>query len=184
MERDRNTINVLVLELATMVVAIALAFNADTLVSTTLPVGRLIGFIVVNIIVIWFWWSYVMDRLEFPPKTDQFPVLDVLILVLISLIPFVLRIGISYISGLLSALMIIWAFMIKRIISENANIEQIKYAKLMREMHERIVVGLMLALTLILSIISDELGYTLFIIVILVILFRTIGSRLSDRLRN
>ncbi len=181
MEKDRNTVNVLVLELATMVVAIALAFNADTLVSTTLPLGKLIGFVVVNIIVIWFWWSYVMDRLEFPPKTDQFPVLDVLILVLISLIPFVLRLGISYISGLLSALMIIWAIMIRRIMLENVQLEQSKLAKLRREMYERIAVGIMLALSLALSLISDVVGYSLFVIVILLILFRTIGSRLRGK---
>ncbi|MEM0097895.1 MAG: hypothetical protein QXY52_06880 [Conexivisphaerales archaeon] len=179
MERDRNTVNVLVLELATMVVAIALAFNADTLVSTTLPLGRLIGFIVVNLVVIWFWWSYVMDRLEFPPKTDQFPLLDVLILVLISLIPFVLRLGnIAYISGLLSALMIIWAIMIREIIRENEQLEQVKKAKLRREMYERVIVGAMLALSLVLSIISEVLGYSLFIVIILVILLRTIRFRI------
>ncbi|MDG6927788.1 MAG: hypothetical protein JRN26_03105 [Nitrososphaerota archaeon] len=182
MERDRNTVNVLVLELATMVVAIALAFNADTLVSTTLPVGRLIGFIVVNLVVIWFWWSYVMDRLEFPPKTDQFPVLDVLILVLISLIPFVLRLGnIAYISGLLSALMIIWAIMIRGIIRENAQLEDVKEAKLRREMYERVIVGVMLALSLFISVVSTTLGYTLFIIIILVILLRTIRFRIKRR---
>ncbi|MEM0123742.1 MAG: hypothetical protein QXI38_04480 [Conexivisphaerales archaeon] len=179
MERDRNTVNVLVLELATMVVAIALAFNADTLVSTTLPLGRLIGFIVVNLVVIWFWWSYVMDRLEFPPKTDQFPLLDVLILVFISLIPFVLRLGnIAYISGLLSALMIIWAIMIREIIRENEQLEQVKKAKLRREMYERVIVGAMLALSLVLSIISEVLGYSLFIVIILVILLRTIRFRI------
>jgi uncharacterized membrane protein len=175
-------VNVLVLELATMVVAIALAFNADTLVSTTLPVGRLIGFIVVNLVVIWFWWSYVMDRLEFPPKTDQFPVLDVLILVLISLIPFVLRLGnIAYISGLLSALMIIWAIMIRGIIRENAQLEDVKEAKLRREMYERVIVGVMLALSLFISVVSTTLGYTLFIIIILVILLRTIRFRIKRR---
>lgn len=179
MERDRSTVNVLVLELATMIVAIALAFNADTLVSTTLPLGRLIGFIIVNLVVIWFWWSYVMDRLEFPPKTDQFPVLDVLILVLISLIPFVLRLGdISYISGLLAVLMIIWAAMIGEIISENAQIEQLKIAKLKREMYERVTVGVIFALSLIISFVSVVMGYFLFIVIVLVIFLRTITSRI------
>ncbi|MGC8661912.1 MAG: hypothetical protein ACP5TZ_05365 [Nitrososphaeria archaeon] len=182
MQRDRNTVNVLVLELATMVVAIALAFNADTLVSTTLPLGRLIGFIIVNVVVIWFWWSYVMDRLEFPPKTDQFPLLDVLILVLISLIPFVLRLeGIAYISGLLSALMIIWAIMIRNIIKENVQLEQVSVAKLRREMYERVAVGVMLALSLAFSLVSATLGYFLFIVIILVILFRTIRFRIKRR---
>ncbi|MGC8557684.1 MAG: hypothetical protein ACP5NC_01655 [Nitrososphaeria archaeon] len=180
MERDRSTVNVLVLELATMIVAIALAFNADTLVSTTLPLERLIGFIIVNLVVIWFWWSYVMDRLEFPPKTDQFPVLDVLILVLISLIPFVLRLGnILYISGLLAVLMIIWATMIREIVKENAQIEQLKIAKLKREMYERIVVGVIFVMSLIISFISIVIGYFLFITIVLVIFLRSITSRIA-----
>jgi uncharacterized membrane protein len=182
MERDRGTVNVLVLELATMIVAIALAFNADTLVSTTLPLGRLVGFIIVNLVVIWFWWSYVMDRLEFPPKTDRFPLLDVLILVLISLIPFVLRLGdISYISGLLAVLMIIWAAMIREIISENVQIEELKIAKLKSEMYQRIAVGIIFIMSLIISFISVVIGYFLFIAIVLVIFLRTITSRIVRR---
>lgn len=180
MEKDRNTVNVLVLELATMIVAIALAFNADTLVSTTLPVGRIIGFIIINLVVIWFWWSYVMDRLAFPPKTDRFPVLDVLILVLISLIPFVLRLAnVFYVAGLLAVLMIIWAAMIRGIMKENSStIDQVTVDRLRKEMNQRITVGVILLLSAVISFVSTVVGYALFVFIIFVIFLRTITSHL------
>ncbi|MGB9734407.1 MAG: hypothetical protein ACP5G6_04460 [Conexivisphaera sp.] len=91
-----------------MIVAIALAFNAQTLSTSRVEPFELTGFIVVNLIVIWFWWSYIMDRLEFPPATRRFPALDVLVLVLIPLIPYMLReANAIYTSGLLSALMFV-----------------------------------------------------------------------------
>lgn len=44
----------LVLELATMMVAIALAFNAQTLSTSHVEPLELMGFAVVNVVVIWF----------------------------------------------------------------------------------------------------------------------------------
>ncbi|MGC8600307.1 MAG: hypothetical protein ACP5LX_04540 [Nitrososphaeria archaeon] len=118
MSSEKSTLNVLILELATMVVAIALALNADVL-STRIDVSHLISFIMINVMMIWFWWSYVMDRLEFPPRVDSFPLVDVLILILISLIPVVLRsFELPYVAGTLAVLMVFWSFMIQEIINQ------------------------------------------------------------------
>ncbi|MGC9145580.1 MAG: hypothetical protein ACP5GS_05645 [Nitrososphaeria archaeon] len=118
MSSEKSTLNVLILELATMVVAIALALNADVL-STRIDVSHLISFIMINVMMIWFWWSYVMDRLEFPPRVDSFPLVDVLILILISLIPVVLRsFELPYVAGILAVLMVFWSFMIQEIINQ------------------------------------------------------------------
>lgn len=48
MGNENSTLNVLILELVTMVVAIALAFNADAL-STKIDVPHLISFIMINL---------------------------------------------------------------------------------------------------------------------------------------
>ncbi len=181
MKEDQTTLNVLVLELATMIVAIALAFNADSLFSAPFFLGGLIGFIIITIIVIKFWWDYVMDRLEFPPKTNHFPVIDVLILILISLIPFVLRHGLSYTLGLLAALMIAWAFMTKEIISENLENGNQRIRELRIEMYERIGAGLILAVDSILIIINDILGYSLFLAVLVIMFFRSIRNYLKKK---
>jgi hypothetical protein len=92
---SRLTANMLVLELSTMIVAIALAFNAESLEASRLTWASLVNFVIVNIVVIWFWWRYVVERLGNPPRRNEFPVLDVIILILISVLPVVLRTGTS-----------------------------------------------------------------------------------------
>ncbi len=182
MEKDRGTLNVLVLELATMIVAIALAFNADTLSTTSLHVDELVRFIIVNLIVIWFWWSYVMDRLEFPPRTEGFPFLDVLILVLISLFPFVLKAGrFVYVSGLLAVLMLVWAAMLMGVVRENPGLERERRAKLAVEAYARVIVGLIFVVSTLVYFINYVMGYVLFVTTVFVIAIRALIGRIGRR---
>lgn len=178
MEKDRSTVNVLVLELATMIVAIALAFNADTLTTTQFRVDALLRFIIVTMVVIWFWWNYVMDRLEFPPRTGSFPFLDVLILVLISLFPIVLRAGrFDYTAGLLAVLMIVWAAMLVEIVRENPEVDETRRKGLIREAYERALVGLIFALSVVTYFISYVAGYALFVATVFIIIIRALLRR-------
>ena len=109
---SRLTANMLVLELSTMIVAIALAFNAESLKASRLTWTSLVNFVIVNIVVIWFWWRYVVERLGNPPRRNEFPVLDVIILILISVLPVVLRLGnLTYIAGVLAAIAFSWSGM-------------------------------------------------------------------------
>jgi len=182
MKEDQITLNVLILELATMIVAIALAFDANFLSSTPFFLEGLIEFITISIIVIRFWWDYVMDRLEFPPKTTHFPIIDILILILISLIPFVLKQGFFYTSGLLAALMIVWAFMTKRMISKNLEIDAQRIRRLRIDMYERIVAGLFLVVASIFAITNELLAYIgLFLVVIVIIFLRNIRDYLKKK---
>ncbi|BBE41891.1 hypothetical protein [Conexivisphaera calida] len=185
MERDRQTVNVLVLELATMIVAIALAFNAQTLSTSHVEPFELIGFIIVNLIVIWFWWSYIMDRLEFPPATRRFPALDVLVLVLISLIPYVLKeANAIYTSGLLSALMFVWSFMMREIISENAAaLEPSRLRGLRRGMYIRAIAGLVFAASSALSFVNTLYGRAAFAATVFVVFLQIALSRLAPSRR-
>jgi hypothetical protein len=141
---DRQTLNVLMLELATMVVAIALAFSANFL--TAFDMNDLLMFVFTTAVVIWFWWDYIRDRLLYPPMTSNFPYLDVLVLILISLIPFALRQNnITYVSGVLSFLLIVWALMISRIMSESkAVLDVARNNQLRTEVVQRASVGFLL----------------------------------------
>ena len=117
MAQDKQTVNVLVLELATMVVAISLAFTATFVAS--FDINTVVAYIFSNVVVIWFWWGYVVDRLSFPPKTMAFPLLDILILIMISLVPFALKLRETYyIASVVGVLIIVWAFLIRLIMSE------------------------------------------------------------------
>jgi hypothetical protein len=69
MSQDKQTGNLLILELASMVVAISLAFISTFVVS--LDFNAILSFVFTNTIVIWFWWGYVMDRL-IPTKNHSF----------------------------------------------------------------------------------------------------------------
>ena len=111
---------VLIMELATMVVAIALAFLASSLSTySSQAIQTIVEFVIISTVVVWFWWSYVVERIEYPFKTFKFPFYDVLILITISLIPFVYKIGgIMYIAGLLSFLMFFWSLMLIEIKNE------------------------------------------------------------------
>ena len=143
---EENTVNVLVLELATMVVAIAIAFGANFL--ATFDFSNILYFVFTTSFVIWFWWGYVMDRLEFPPKSLRYPFRDVLVLILISLIPFALRQrDISSFAGTLAALLFVWGFLIDRIVRENTeSLPKERRRKLRLESLGRVVVGLIFAL--------------------------------------
>ena len=62
---ERLAVNVLVLELSTMIVAIALALNAQS-IGGRLTAGSALAFVVVNVVVIYMWWEYVALRLRHP----------------------------------------------------------------------------------------------------------------------
>ncbi len=106
--------NILIIELSTMIVAIALAFNAEYL--NGLGIIKVVLFVMTNIIVIWFWWQYVVDRLRFPPKDIYFPILDVIVLVMISMIPFVIeRETITFALGFFIVFLTAWTVLMRRI---------------------------------------------------------------------
>jgi hypothetical protein len=178
---DRQTVNVLILELATMVVAIAIAFGANFL--TTFFLSDILYFVFATSLVIWFWWGYVMDRLEFPPKSDRFPVLDVLVLILIALIPFALRQReISAISGTLAAVLFAWALLIRGIVRANADSLSAKRVKALRgESALRMGVGLMLVLDAVVGTIVPAAGVELLYLAGIVAVGWTALSRRSSR---
>ena len=183
MSRDRQTANVLILELATMVVAISLAFTSTFI--STFDLRSMLVFIFITIVVIWFWWDYVMDRLAFPPRTSRFPLLDILVLILISLIPFAIRQDeIYYLSGVLGALIIVWALLIRDIIKENRDlIEQRKKCEMDEEVKQRLVVGVAFILTTVLSIFYSFIGVEVFIfLVILIIAWNFLSRRRGAQL--
>lgn len=151
----------LVLELATMVVAIAIAFGASFL--TTFDFSDILYFIFATVFVIWFWWEYVMDRLEYPPKSQRFPFWDVLVLVLIALIPFALRQReIAAISGTLAAMLFAWGFLIGGVVRENSEtLPGDRRRKLRLESKGRFVVGLILALCAVIGYLLPAGGFIL-----------------------
>ncbi|MEM0151301.1 MAG: hypothetical protein QXN11_04470, partial [Thermoplasmata archaeon] len=60
---------VLIMELATMVVAIALAFLASSLSTySSQAIQTIVEFVIISTVVVWFWWSYVVERIEYPFK--------------------------------------------------------------------------------------------------------------------
>lgn len=87
-----------------------------------------------------------MDGLEFPSATRRFPALDVLVLVLISLIPYVLKkANAIYTSGPLSAPMFAWSLVMREITSENA--AALEPLGLRGEMRTRAIAGSAFAAT-------------------------------------
>ena len=141
MAQDKQTVNVLVLELATMVVAISLAFTATFVAS--FDINTVVAYIFSNVVVIWFWWGYVVDRLSFPPKTMAFPLLDILILILISLVPFALKLRETYyIASVVGVLIIVWAFLIRLIMSEyRGELSPQTEGALFVEVRQRLTIG-------------------------------------------
>ena len=128
-----------------MIVAVAVAFGANFL--STFDLADVLYFIFATSVAIWFWWGYVMDRLEFPPKSQRFPLMDVVVLVLIALIPFALRQrNISALSGTLAAVLFAWALLIRRIIHEHStSISADKVHQLKLEVSQRVLVAIMLS---------------------------------------
>ena len=178
MSQDKQTVNVLVLELATMVVAISLAFTATFV--NTFDIDSIASYIFTNVVVIWFWWGYVVDRLAYPPKTMRFPVLDILILILISLVPFALKLGKSYyLFGVVGVLIIAWALMIRSIIRENEDsLSGDTRRKLGGEVRQRLIIGPLFLVAAGVSSISRLIGVDTFVIlVVIVIAWGGLGRR-------
>ena len=174
---DRQTLNVLMLELATMVVAIALAFSASFL--TVFRLDLVLVFVFTTAVVIWFWWDYIRDRLLYPPVTSNFPYLDVLVLILISLLPFALRQGsVTYISSVLSVLLLVWALMISRIMSERREtIDERTQDQLRREVVQRAFVGLLLLANSVLSAYTSFGGTVMLSIILTAVIAWNITGR-------
>jgi uncharacterized membrane protein len=167
LSQDKQTVNILILELATMIVAISLAFTSTLI--TTFDIDTILSFIFTNTVVIWFWWEYVVDRLLFPPKTSTFPILDIFVLILISLIPFALREGhIYYISAVIGLIMFFWALMFRDIIKENLeNLTPNIRKELRAEMRQRLVVGLLFIVAALIDRYYPLIGIELFVILVL-----------------
>ena len=182
MSQDKQTVNVLVLELATMVVAISLAFTAT--IVTTLDFGTIVPYVLTNVVVIWFWWGYVVDRLAFPPKTLNFPVLDILILILISLIPFAMRLGETYyVTGVVGALVVLWAFLIRFIMREyGAEMPGATRSSLTTEVKQRLTIGPLFLADAALSYFAPQAGALFFdALVVFIIVCKGPRRRLGRR---
>ncbi|MGC8980642.1 MAG: hypothetical protein ACP5KL_04000 [Thermoplasmata archaeon] len=181
-EKDLVTVNLLILELATMVVAIALAFTAQLISQLrSITLYEIIEFFLITVIVIWFWWIYVMERLEYPPKSDVFPVYDVLILISISLIPLVYRNGgLRYLSALFSFMMLSWSFMIYHIIKEHSeDITKEEERFLRTEAKLRICIVIFSSFTALISFYSTFYSIIIFSLVTLFILMSAYVHRIS-----
>ncbi|ESQ23199.1 MAG: hypothetical protein MGAcid_10180 [uncultured Acidilobus sp. MG] len=182
---SRLTANMLVLELSTMIVAIALAFNAESLEASRLTWASLVNFVIVNIVVIWFWWRYVVERLGNPPRRNEFPVLDVIILILISVLPVVLRTGnLTYIAGVLAAIAFSWSGMVWGSLRDLTLPAEVR-GDLRRETTARIAVGSLFAASAALySVGAHLLSQAVFIVTIAVIAYRVLvgyAARLHRR---
>ena len=165
---------VLIMELATMVVAIALAFLASSLSTySSQAIQTIVEFVIISTVVVWFWWSYVVERIEYPFKTFKFPFYDVLILITISLIACVYKIGgIMYIAGLLSFLMFFWSLMLIGIKNEYIDsINEIERKIFNFEIRSRIIITLVSAFTVIVAYFSIFYGIIVFTFVIVIIIF-------------
>jgi len=172
---SRLTANMLILELSTMIVAIALAFNAQSLEASRLTWASLVNFVVVNIVVIWFWWRYVVERLGNPPRRSEFPVLDVIILILISVLPVVLRTGdLTYIAGVLAAIAFSWSGMVWGSLRDLALPAEVR-GDLRREMTARLAVGSLFAASAALYAVGARMvSQAVFIVTIAVIAYRVL----------
>jgi len=182
---SRLTANMLVLELSTMIVAIALAFNAESLEASRLTWASLVNFVIVNIVVIWFWWRYVVERLGNPPRRSEFPVLDVIILILISVLPVVLRTGdLTYIAGVLAAIAFSWSGMVWGSLRDLALPAEVR-GDLRREMTARLAVGSLFAASAALYGVGARMvSQAVFIVTIAVIAYRVLvgyAARLHRR---
>jgi len=182
---SRLTANMLVLELSTMIVAIALAFNAESLEASRLTWASLANFVIVNIVVIWFWWRYVVERLGNPPRRSEFPVIDVIILILISVLPVVLRTGnLTYVAGVLAAIAFSWSGMVWRSLRDLTLPAEVR-GDLRRETTARLAVGSLFAASAALfGVGAHLLSQAIFIVTIAVIAYRVLvgyAARLHRR---
>jgi len=147
--------------------------------------ASLVNFVIVNIVVIWFWWRYVVERLGNPPRRSEFPVLDVIILILISVLPVVLRTGdLTYIAGVLAAIAFSWSGMVWGSLRDLTLPAEVR-GDLRREMTARLAVGSLFAASAALySVGAHLLSQAVFIVTIAVIAYRVLvgyAARLHRR---
>jgi hypothetical protein len=183
LSEEKLTTNVLILELSTMIVAIALAFNAQSL-TIRLTLGVLIDYVVVNIVVIWFWWRYIRDRFNYPIKTNHFPLYDVLLLIIISLVPEILRTSnIFYLSGTMATLAFLWALLLRSISKEyKNNLDIYSFKALKNQINMRSILGLMFLLSFVVSFISIIIGRLIFLLSLLIIAYSLIIGAVRIRI--
>ncbi len=182
---SRLTTNMLVLELSTMIVAIALAFNAESLQASSITWESIFNFIVVNVVVVWFWWRYVVERLSYPPRGEGFPALDVIVLVLISVLPVVLRSGNPiYIAGVLSAMAFAWSGIVLEAVRD-PSLPASARADLRRELSARLAVGALFAAGAVASSLGMyAIAYIIIGVTLLVVVYRIVvglAARLHRR---
>lgn len=177
---ERLTANVLVLELSTMIVAIALALDSQSL-EGRLSLGSLLDFIVVNIVVIYFWWDYVVNRLHYPPPQDRFPLLDVIILMLISVLPAALRSGNElYISGIMASMSFAWSYIIRGF-SRQGGLPRQAVEDLRRESRVRAWVGALFLASMAAELVSRPLGHLLLVMTVILLAYRALVRWLRSR---
>jgi hypothetical protein len=183
MSDEKLTTNMLILELSTMIVAIALALSAETINSFRLSVISIIDYIVVNIIVIWFWWRYITDRLKYPIKNNSFPATDVFLLIIISLLPVFLETGsIFYLSSALSILAFTWAFLLYNILKQyKENLHPVLINDLKSQINTRIFMGIIFLFVFTISFISIIMGRSLFLFSILIIIYNSLITVIRRR---
>ena len=183
MSDEKLTTNMLILELSTMIVATALALSAETINSFRLSVISIIDYIVVNIIVIWFWWRYITDRLKYPIKNNSFPATDVFLLIIISLLPVFLETGsIFYLSSALSILAFTWAFLLYNILKQyKENLQPVLINDLKSQINTRIFMGIIFLFVFIISFISIIMGRILFLFSILIIIYNSLITVIRRR---
>ncbi len=183
-EEARLTANMLVLELSTMIVAIALAFNAQSLEASGITVYSLADFIVTNVVVVWFWWRYVVERLSYPPRTSEFPFLDIVVLILISTLPVVFRTGsLTYLAGVMSAIAFTWAAMLLEVLRDPRVMGEAKL-ELRQEAYARTAIGVLFAAAAGLYEVSRPVAHLVFAVTVLLLAYRVLVGYVMRRHRR
>ncbi len=183
-EEARLTANMLVLELSTMIVAIALAFNAQSLETSGITVASLADFIVTNVVVVWFWWRYVIERLSYPPRTSEFPVLDIVVLLLISALPVVMRTGrLVYLAGLMAAIAFTWAGMLAGVLRD-PRVSLETRADLRQEAYARTAIGVLFTASAAIYMVMRPLAHLVFAVTVVLLAYRVIVGHIMRRHRQ
>ncbi|MGC9071399.1 MAG: hypothetical protein ACP5HK_01685 [Acidilobus sp.] len=180
----RITTNMLVLELSTMIVAIALAFNAQSLELSGINAYSLLDFVVTNVVVVWFWWRYVVERLSYPPRTSEFPLPDIVVLLLISMLPVVFRAGnLEYLAGVMAGIAFTWAAMLRDTLRDPKVSEEAK-AELRQEAVARTSIGLFFAVSASLYSLSRPAAHVVFGVTVLLLAYRVFVGHVMRRHRR
>ncbi len=183
MSEEKLTTNVLILELSTMIVAIALAFNAESLNNYMISLGEIINYVIVNVLVIWFWWRYIRDRFKYPIKTDSFPLYDVLLLIIISLIPEVLRSQDTfYLSGTFAVLAFLWFLMLRDILKNyEKTMDQQSLKILKHQIKIRFYMGIIFLVSFALNFMSRIIGQIIFALIIFMVIYNELMGKIVRR---